>query len=344
MYILGGAWCYALLLLSSISHSSAFTHFQSPHKLTVSLRTRETTTTVCVPNRQSQCNVPLSWTILPTGRQSCTIYKSSVEGLAQTLGESLFRYNGQVPFLEALGINVFLFALFRPKLLSALTPPGFAHALALGTLLWSTLGWRGWSYCVLYLVLGQLVTKVKFQEKKDRGLAEGRDGRRGPENVWGSALTSLLCAACSVQGVSYFGVSSDLYLLGFVAALATKLADTFASEIGKAYGKTTFLITTLERVEPGTEGAVSAEGTAAAVVGGLLLSLSGYALDLLDTPVQVAVATSAAFLATNAESVIGATLQGKRGLTFLTNEVVNFLNTLIGGVLAIAAGRYMLGM
>ena len=44
---------------------------------------------------------------------------------------------------------------------------------------------------------------------------------------------------------------------------ATKLADTFASEIGKAYGKTTFLITTLEKVPPGTEGAISAEGTAA---------------------------------------------------------------------------------
>jgi uncharacterized membrane protein len=44
-----------------------------------------------------------------------------------------------------------------------------------------------------------------------------------------------------------------------VASLATKLSDTFASEIGKAYGKTTFLITTLERVEPGTEGLCTTE-------------------------------------------------------------------------------------
>jgi hypothetical protein len=86
--------------------------------------------------------------------------------------------------------------------------------------------------------------------------------------VRGSALSGLICAAASVQGDSFLGISSSLYLLGYVASLSTKLADTFASEIGKAYGKTTFLITTFERVKPGTEGAVSAEGSAASVVGG----------------------------------------------------------------------------
>jgi uncharacterized protein (TIGR00297 family) len=159
----------------------------------------------------------------------------------------------------------------------------------------------------------------------------------------GSAATGLVCAACSVQGASFLGISSDLYLLGYVASLSTKLADTFASEIGKAYGKTTFLITTLQRVEPGTEGAVSAEGTAASVVGGLLLSLYGYAVGLIDTP-AIAISTIAAFLATMAESLIGATLQEKKGFEWMTNEVVNFFNTLIGAGLAIAGGILVLGM
>ena len=260
------------------------------------------------------------------------------------LAQILFQNSGRVPFAPALGVNVVLFAALRRKLLTALTPAGLGHALALGTMLWTTLGWRGWSYCVLYLVLGQLVTKVKFQDKQQRGLAEKRGGRRGPENVWGSALTSLLCALCSVQGESFLGVSSSLWLLGYVAALATKLADTFASEIGKAYGKTTFLITNLKRVEPGTEGAISAEGTAAAVVGGFLLSLYGVAVGLIEGWPMVVVSTVAAFVATNAESLIGATLQDRKGFDFMTNEVVNFINTLIGGTLAIVAGKYFLGM
>ena len=158
----------------------------------------------------------------------------------------------------------------------------------------------------------------------------------------GSAATALVCAICSVQGHgSCFGISSELFVLGYVASLATKLSDTFASEIGKAYGKTTFLITTLERVEPGTEGAISAEGTAASVVGGSILTLYGYAVGLISLK-AVPISIIAAFLATNIESLLGATLQDKEGLEWITNDVINFFNTLIGAILAIAAGMSLL--
>ena len=160
----------------------------------------------------------------------------------------------------------------------------------------------------------------------------------------GSALTGLICASCAVQGDSFLGISSDLYLLGYVASLATKLADTFASEIGKAYGKTCFLITTFERSQPGEEGAVSLEGTLAAVVGGLILSVYGYSIGLITTPEAVAISTTAAFVATNAESVLGATIQGKPGLEWVTNEVVNGINTLIGASLAIGTAAIFLEM
>ena len=40
--------------------------------------------------------------------------------------------------------------------------------------------------------------------------------------------------------------------VAYVASLATKLSDTCGSEIGKAYGKTTYLITTLKIVPKGT--------------------------------------------------------------------------------------------
>jgi hypothetical protein len=98
--------------------------------------------------------------------------------LAKTLLSS------SVPLLPAASLNVVLFSLFSKKLLKNLTPSGFVHAMGLGTGLWMTLGWKGWTYCVLYLVLGSVVTKIRFEEKQKRGLAEGRGGRRGPENVW----------------------------------------------------------------------------------------------------------------------------------------------------------------
>jgi len=129
--------------------------------------------------------------------------------------ESLLSYEGNVPILQAFGLNAVLFAAANTKLRTMLTPEGFAHAMALGTGLWAALGWRGWSLCVVYLFLGQLVTKVKFQEKEDRGLAEKRGGRRGPENVWYATqqialfFDSLLVSR-SVITASRFGTACAL--------------------------------------------------------------------------------------------------------------------------------------
>mmetsp|Transcript_17346 Transcript_17346/g.20021 ORF Transcript_17346/g.20021 Transcript_17346/m.20021 type:complete len:337 (+) Transcript_17346:167-1177(+) len=257
---------------------------------------------------------------------------------------SLFRSAGQVPLLQSMGLNMVLFTLLSFKLKSMLTTAGIIHAFVLGTGLWNTLGYKGWMTCVLYLFLGQAVTKVKFEQKEKAGISESRGGRRGPENVWGSALTALICAKLStiVGGTSIITrIPSSMYRLAFVASLATKLADTFASEIGKAYGKTTFLITTFQRVPAGTEGAVSLEGTLASVVGGFLLSLYGYyGVGILTSWTAVAVSTVSAFLATVVESYIGATIQGQSKL--FTNEVVNFINTLVGAILAIVIGGKVL--
>mmetsp|Transcript_17048 Transcript_17048/g.36761 ORF Transcript_17048/g.36761 Transcript_17048/m.36761 type:complete len:352 (+) Transcript_17048:208-1263(+) len=262
---------------------------------------------------------------------------------------NLFQFSGNVPFVSSLVLNTILFFSLRPKLMTMLTPEGFAHSLALGTMLWTTLGWRGWTVCVLYLFLGQLVTKVGFAEKDALGIAEGRGGRRGPENVWGSAFTGVMCAAAAAQalksGVPFLGLASDVWILGYVASLATKLADTFASEIGKAYGKTTFLITTLKPAERGAEGAISLEGTLASIVGGFLLSVYAYlVVGLIPSVAGVGIATFAAFAGTMIESLIGATLQEKEGFEWMTNEVVNFFNTLIGAAIAMSLGVLVLGM
>ncbi len=124
----------------------------------------------------------------------------------------------------------------------------------------------------------------------------------------------------------------SLLLLGYAASFCTKLSDTSASEIGKAYGKRTFLITSLQPVPRGTEGAVSLEGTIAGIVGSILIALLSWAVGLIDLT-GIVFCVIAAFIATNIESVIGATVQSK--FEWLTNEVVNFFNTLIGAIAAI---------
>jgi uncharacterized protein (TIGR00297 family) len=217
-----------------------------------------------------------------------------------------------------------------PVIKKLLTPSGLFHAWILGVLVWGTLNWPGFLVVVFYFLAGSGVTKIGMAEKEAAGIAENRSGARGPENVWGSALVGTICA------LGYWLFPEEfkpLLALGYVASFSTKLSDTTATEIGKAFGQRTFLITTLRPVPRGTEGAVSLEGTVAGIVGSIAIAIIGWAVGLI-SPVGIGLCAIAAFIATSIESVIGATIEGR--LPGLTHDVVNVLNTLIGATGAIA--------
>ncbi len=232
------------------------------------------------------------------------------------------------PWLVAIALNTLLIivAFVIPKKL--LTTAGYLHAWVLGVLVWATLEWQGYTIVMFYFLVGSAVTRIGIERKEAEGIAEKRSGMRSPANVWGSALTAIICAVLTLFVSSPW---SELLTLGYVASFATKLADTTASEIGKAYGKRTFLITTLQPVARGTEGAVSVEGTLAGIFGSIVIAMLAWGINLIN-PIGIIYCVVAAFIATNIESLIGATLQEK--YSWLTNEIVNFINTSIGAIVA----------
>ncbi|QEY31838.1 DUF92 domain-containing protein [Synechococcus sp. RSCCF101] len=212
--------------------------------------------------------------------------------------------------------------------LPLLTPAGWAHAAALGTVLWGCLGWRGWLAVVLYLAMGSAVTRLGLAWKTQAGLAEARGGRRGPENVWGSAATGAVLALLAAA----LPASRPLLLVGFAASFSAKFADTCGSEIGKRWGGQPRLITTLRPVAPGSEGAVSLEGTLASVGGSLVMTALAAALGLIQGVAALVAVVLAGLVATLLESVLGATLQVR--VTWLSNELVNALQTVAGALIA----------
>ncbi len=229
-------------------------------------------------------------------------------------------------WIQALVVNTVLIALAQRTPL--LTRRGWVHAAALGTILWGCLGWSGWLAVVAYLSLGTLVTKIGFQNKQIRGLAEARGGQRGPENVWGSAAVGAFLALLIGAGVE----PRELLMVGFAASFAAKLADTFGSEIGKRFGRTTVLITSLRPVPPGTEGAISLEGTLASAVGSIVMTLVMLALQLLPSWPLAGQVMVVGLLATLAESLLGALVQDR--VAWLSNELVNAFQTLLAAFLA----------
>ena len=112
------------------------------------------------------------------------------------------------------------------------------------------------------------------------------------------------------------------------------MADTFGSEIGKRWGRHTVLITTLRPVPPGSEGAISLEGTAASLVGSALMALLMLALGLLSGASTWLLVTLVGLVATLLESLIGATAQQR--WRWLSNELVNGIQTAIAALLAMA--------
>jgi len=235
-------------------------------------------------------------------------------------------------FISGIWINAFLINFLLISLgqrLPFLTKKGWIHAGILGTLLLGSIGWNGWISVCVYLLLGTLVTKIGYKNKASRGIAESRGGKRGPENVWGSAATGCSLALLSCFWPDYL----TLFMVGFASSFTAKLSDTFSSEIGKRFGKSTFLITTLKPVLPGTEGAISIEGSVAGLFGSLIMTLVMINFSIISGISVALIVLLSGFLATILESYIGAIAQNK--INWMTNELVNSIQTSLAAIISI---------
>ena len=211
---------------------------------------------------------------------------------------------------------------------------GALSAVVIGTTITVGTGPAGLAVMVAFFVVGSAATRLGYRVKAARGIAQERGGARGWRNAWANGGVPALLALFA--GLTPPGLR-ELYALAYAAAVATAAADTCSSEIGKAYGRRTFLITTLRPVAPGTEGAVSLEGTLAGAAGALLVASVGGALGLYPWAL-VALVALAGLLGSLAESVIG-TVAERRG--WLDNDLLNALNTALGAGIVVVLARLL---
>ncbi|WP_435333795.1 DUF92 domain-containing protein [Haloarchaeobius sp. TZWWS8] len=200
------------------------------------------------------------------------------------------------------------------------------------------LGGIAWfAVLITFFGVGALATKFKYDVKADRGVAEENDGARGTGNVLGNAAVALFAVlGYAAAGVDLLPVAQPLFLFAFVGSLATALSDTLSSEIGCVYDEPR-LVTTLQRVDPGTDGAVTWQGELAGIVGAGLVAAVAYAAFAATgatatvTTVGASIVLAAGFAGMTVDSLLGATLEGR----YLGNQGVNFLATLSGALVAV---------
>jgi uncharacterized protein (TIGR00297 family) len=232
--------------------------------------------------------------------------------------------------LIGLGVNAAIAALaFFGRSIDA---AGALSAVIIGTAITAALGLGGLAVMVAFFVLGSAATKLGYRVKAARGIAQEKGGARGWRNAWANGGVPAVLAL--MAGFTAGDVRA-LFTLAYAASVATAAADTCSSEIGKAWGRRTFLITTLRPVPPGTEGAVSLEGTAAGFAGGAIVAAVGALCGLYGAGGAAMVAV-AGLLGSLAESVLG-TVAERRG--WLDNDLLNALNTAIGAGIAVLLAR-----
>ena len=204
---------------------------------------------------------------------------------------------------------------------------GWLGGAAIGIVIYACAGGAAWIFLFAAFLIASVTSRFGLQRKILLGIEEARGGRRGAGNAIANCGVALAAAVAAVT-TPY----QDAAQLAFVAALTAGGSDTVASEIGKAFGRATFLVTTLRRVPAGTSGAMSLEGTAAGIVSALALAALGTALGLVPAS-AIGIIVVAATAGAVVESALGATLEAPG---ILNNDMLNFVNTAVAAVVAVA--------
>jgi uncharacterized protein (TIGR00297 family) len=217
----------------------------------------------------------------------------------------------------------------------------------LGAILIVYSGWPLYVTLLAFFIIGTACTKLGYKRKARLGLAEEKGGRRGYTHAFANVGVAALCAlGFSCFAGAHYPIDEPIVLAVMgIAALATAAADTTASEIGQLYGKRTFLPLTFQRVEVGTEGAISVEGTLAGLVAGFAVSLVGavsfsrfIGWDFIWP--ATGLGTLAALIGSYVESVIGS--WNRKSEKPIPNGTLNFMNTAVGAMVVWTAWQMTL--
>ena len=207
---------------------------------------------------------------------------------------------------------------------------GIGAAVIGGIIVFSTdIEWL--SLMLIFAIASFIVTRMWFSYKKNMQEQEGKHGERGVSNVFYAGLIGVIIAVVSA-------LSNSLHLSGvhffelFAVSFAVITSDTFASEVG-VIDSNVRLITSMQKVSPGTNGGISLTGTVASIIGALIIgvsfSLLAYEHFIL---YKVLFITAMGFLGNLVDSLLGATLE-RAGR--LTKGTVNLYSSLFAVVLSL---------
>ncbi|WP_232718564.1 DUF92 domain-containing protein [Bacillus sp. FJAT-45037] len=253
-----------------------------------------------------------------------------------------------------------LFLAILAFIVKKLSASGMIAAIFVGSSISFGFGFRGLLLLAIFFFTSSMWSTL-WKNKKENNVQEKGDRRDAWQVLANGGVAALMA-------ILYGYDPSYIWLFGFVASLAAANADTWASEIGTLSRQRPIHILTWKRVEPGTSGAVTALGSAAAFAGSFViavcaifcwwsdyhnshilliaLTLVGFLGNLVDTIV------GACFQVENRCQVCGVMTEAKRhcnketeyasGVNWMNNDFVNVMCTSVGALLGIGVAGLLL--
>jgi uncharacterized protein (TIGR00297 family) len=221
------------------------------------------------------------------------------------------------------GLLTLLFAGVALRL-RGVTRSGAAAGTIIGLVLYLGGGAAALAALIMVFVLALISTRLGYSHKQKLGVAEPREGRTASQVLANLGVAAVCAALYACRG------QPPLLRLALAAALSEAAADTVSSEVGQAFGRKAWLITTWDSVLAGTNGAVSVPGTLAGAAAGAVVTLVCIFGRLIPRHWLTA-SLGAAILGMVVDSFLGAWLE-RRG--WLNNHAVNFLSTLVAAAAA----------
>lgn len=198
---------------------------------------------------------------------------------------------------------------------------GSAVMIIMGIVIIFSAGTNWLLLIILFLVMSLLATKYSKKYKMSLGEFEGR---RTSKNVISNGVVACFMAAFGGYYLTFVG--------GFIGAIATATADTLASEIG-VLDQNPRLITTFQKVNPGTNGAVSVLGTAVGIAGAAVIGIAAYFLGIMPNALSaILVSIISGTVGCFMDSILGALFENQG---WITNEHVNLIATIVGAIVGI---------
>jgi uncharacterized protein (TIGR00297 family) len=223
-----------------------------------------------------------------------------------------------------------LFSIGRKKL----TVPAALTGAILGWIIYAGGGFTGLIMMTVFFILGTAATSWKKERKLDIREAAAHQATRTTGQVLANAGVAGIAASLSLllkdHPTLLLKDRPTILQIMMAGSFASATADTLSSELGMVYGRRFFNIMTGRPDQKGLDGVVSIEGlligTAAAAIIAVIFSIGqGYNARIF------LIITVAGTFGNWVDSVLGALFERT---CRLSNNMVNFLNTLAAALLA----------